>query len=73
MYTMFNIAVFNGDIETLSFLHEIALNGYGKVVLVEDSGGIINYLAPFLFNQKRKISMEEHFSYRKRSDKNWGF
>ncbi|CBY39905.1 unnamed protein product, partial [Oikopleura dioica] len=59
-------AVYNGNIETLFFIHEIVMNAYGKIALVENSGGIVSYLERFLFNRQQRMNMEERFSYRTR-------
>ena len=59
-------AIYNGNIETLFFIHEIAMNAYGKIALVENSGGIVSYLERFLFNRQQRMNMEERFSYRTR-------
>ena len=42
------------------------MNAYGKIALVENSGGIVSYLERFLFNRQQRMNMEERFSYRTR-------
>ena len=59
--------VFNGDNETLSFLHEVAQKGHGKIALVENSGGISDYLILVMFDQKKKINVGKRLSCRNKA------